>query len=168
MSDTFNLDDFRINEELVAIHLDATTRDEAIHRLADILIAQGYIKPSYIEAAIEREATCPTGLPTRGVGTAIPHAGMEHTLKPGIAVGTLAQPVKFGALGDPDSEIDISVIFMLSVTKPDAQVYLLQSLIEVYKDEDLLRRLATTTDPGVVVGEVNAALAKVKASGGNA
>jgi PTS system galactitol-specific IIA component len=78
------------------------------------------------------------------------------------------QPVKFGALGDPDSEIDISVVFMLSVTQPDAQVYLLQSLIDVYKDEDLLRRLAATTDPAVVVGEVNAALAKVKASGGNA
>jgi PTS system galactitol-specific IIA component len=163
MSEDFDLDDFRVSESLVAVHMNAATMEATIRHLADILIAQGYVRPSYTEAALAREATCPTGLPTPGVGTAIPHAGVEHTLRPGIAIGTLAQPVKFGELGDPNSLIDVSVIFMLSVTQPDAQVYLLQSVIEIYKDEVLLRRVQAATEPGIVAAEVNAALAKVKA-----
>jgi PTS system galactitol-specific IIA component len=161
MSNSFDLDQFRVNEALVALHLQARTMDEAVRQLADIFIREGYVKPSYTAAALEREMSCPTGLPTPGLGTAIPHAGVEHTLKPGIAVATLAKPVKFGELGDPTSLIDVSVVFMLSVTQPDAQVYLLQSVIELYKDEALLRRLHEATDASTIVAEVNAALDRV-------
>lgn len=164
MSSNFDIDTFRVNENLVAVHMRAKTMAEAITHLSNILIEQGYVKPSYTAAAIERENTCPTGLPTPGVGTAIPHAGIEHTLKPGIAIGTLTQPVKFGQLGDPATQIDVSIIFMLSVTEPEAQVYLLQSIIDVYRDADLLKRLQAATDPGVIAREVNAALAKTTAS----
>ncbi len=164
MSSNFDIDTFRVNESLVAVHMQAKTMIEAVTHLSTILIEQGYVKPGYTAAALERENTCPTGLPTPGIGTAIPHAGIEHTLKPGIAIGTLAQPVKFGQLGDPDTQIDVSIIFMLSVTEPDAQVYLLQSIIDVYKDAELLKRLHAATDPGVIAREVNAALAKTTAS----
>ena len=163
MSNDFNLDNFRINKDLVAVHLDAATSLDVITQLSEIFIEHGYVKPSYSAAAIAREETSPTGLPTPGVGTAIPHVEIEHVLKPGIAVGTLAEPVKWGQLGDPTNQIDISIIFMLSVTVPSEQVYLLQSLIEVYKDEQMLLKLQATTDPAVIVEEVNAALAKVKA-----
>jgi PTS system galactitol-specific IIA component len=158
MSSTFDLGMFRVNESLVAVHLPATTMSEAITYLSNILLEQGYVKPSYAAAALHREETSPTGLPTPGVGTAIPHASSEHTLKPGIAVGTLASPVKFGELGDPTSQIDVSVIFMLSVTEPEAQVYLLQSIVDVYKDEGLLRKVQSATDASVIVDEVNRAL----------
>jgi PTS system galactitol-specific IIA component len=133
-----------------------------ITRLSQILIKRGYAKPSHTQAAIEREATCPTGLPTDGIKTAIPHTGVEHSLKPGIAIATLARPVKFGELGDPDHKLDVSIVFMLCVTQPDAQVYLLQSLVEVYKDAELLRRLHAASDASLIVDELNASLAKVK------
>lgn len=166
MSENFNLDSFKINENLVAVHLDAATSVDVITQLSKIFIEHGYVKPSYPAAVIAREETSPTGLPTPGVGTAIPHAETKHALMPGIAVGTLVKPVKWGQLGDPANLIDISIIFMLSVTVPNAQVYLLQSLIEVYKDEEMLRKLQATTDPAVIVEEVNAALEKVKAING--
>ena len=162
MAKDFDLDSFQINEDLVSVHLEAQTAAEVISRLSNILIDQGYVKQSYTAAAIAREESCPTGLPTPGLGTAIPHADVEHTLKPGIAVGTLEKPVKFGKLGDPDNEIDISIVFLLSVTQPSAQVYLLQSLIEIYKNENLLRNLQAETDPKKIVDMVNAALMKVK------
>jgi len=164
MSTDFDLDAFRVNEKLVVVQMEAADMRDALTRLGAVLVEQGYIKPSYIPAALERESTCPTGLPTPGVGTAIPHAGVEHTLKPGIGIATLKTPVKFGALGDPESFIDVSVIFMLCVTQPDAQVYLLQAVINVYKDEALLRRVQAATDPGLIVREVNAALAGVRST----
>jgi hypothetical protein len=53
---------------------------------------------------------------------------------------------------------------MLSVTRPEAQVYLLQSIVDVYKDEASLRRLYAATDPEEIVQQVNAALAHSNAA----
>jgi galactitol PTS system EIIA component len=151
---------FQVPEELVVVRMPAVTVPEVIERLGNVMVAHGYVRSSFIDAAIYREETSPTGLPTPGLGTAIPHAGVEHTLKPGIAIATLAQPVSFGELGDPESHLDVSIVFMLSVTEPEAQVYLLRSLVSVYRDEAALRRLYTATDPAFIAGEVNAALAQ--------
>jgi PTS system galactitol-specific IIA component len=163
MMDRFDLEDFRVSSELVAVQMQAETPAEVISRLSQILVDQGYAKPTYAQAAIEREETFPTGLPTDGVRVAIPHAGAEHALKPGLAIGTLAKPVPFGELGDADSKLEVSIVFLLCVSEPDAQVYLLQSLIEVYKDAELLRKLQAATTPDLIVDEVNASLAAAKA-----
>jgi PTS system galactitol-specific IIA component len=163
VADRFDLEDFCVSSELVAVQMQAETPAEVIARLSQILVDQGYAKPTYAQAAIEREETFPTGLPTDGVKVAIPHAGVEHALKPGLAIGTLAKPVSFGELGDADSKLDVSIVFLLCVTEPDAQVYLLQSLIEVYKDAELLCKLQAATTPGLIVDEVNSSLAAVKA-----
>jgi PTS system galactitol-specific IIA component len=157
MSD-FDLDLFQVNEDLVLARLEAAGMEDVVTRLAQALIDQGYARPSYTEAALERERSYPTGLPTPGLGTAIPHASSEHALRPGIAVATLAEPVKFGELGDPNSLIDVSVVFMLCVTEPDAQVYLLQSLVDIYKEEATLRRLQAAEDASAIVEQINAAL----------
>jgi galactitol PTS system EIIA component len=161
MDARFDLNVFQIDASLVAVHLNAASMADVIQQLSNILIEQGYVKPSFTAAALEREATCPTGLPTKGVGTAIPHADVEHTLKPGIAVGTLARPVSWGLLGDPEQTQDVSVVFMLSVTEPSDQIYLLQSLIEMYGDEQMLLKLQAATDPAVIVDEVNRALERI-------
>jgi galactitol PTS system EIIA component len=150
---------FQVPEELVVVKMAATTSAEVIERLGSVMIEAGYIKASFINAAVAREATGPTGLPTPGIGTAIPHAGIEHTLRPGIAVATLAYPVPWGELGDPESRIDVSVVFMLSVTEPEAQVFLLRSLVSIYRDRAALRRLYDSIEPAQIAGQVNAALA---------
>jgi PTS system galactitol-specific IIA component len=98
---------FRVSADLVVVKLEAGSMEDVITHLAGMFIAQGYVKPSYTRSAIEREETCPTGLPTPGLGTAIPHGAVEHTLKPGIAIATLARPVEFGELGDPESRVDV-------------------------------------------------------------
>lgn len=154
----FQPEAFRVSADLVAVKMEADTMEEVITRLSAILVALGYVKPSYTQSALERETSCPTGLPTPGLGTAIPHGGVEHALKPGIAIATLARPVEFGQLGDPASRVKISIVFMLSVTQPEAQVYLLQALVDVYKDEASLRRLYAAADPNDIAQQVNAAL----------
>ena len=162
MDDQFVLDEFRVSPDLVVVHLQAETAAEAIAHLSEILIDRGYARPSYTQAAIEREMLSPTGLPLDGVKTAIPHAGPEHALKPGVAIATLAHPVLWGELGDPDSQIEVSIVFLLCVSRPEAQVYLLQSLVEVYKDTALLERLWAAADSTIIVEEVNASLARVQ------
>jgi len=159
---TFNPEVFHVSADLVFVQMAAETADEVVGRLSDIFIVQGYVKPSYKRSALEREETCPTGLPTPGLGTAIPHGGVEHTLKPGIAIATLTRPVEFGELGNPTNRVKVSIVFLLSVTQPEVQVYLLQAIMNVYKDEASLRRLYAATDPEDIVQQVNAALAHSK------
>ena len=160
----FKPETFRVSPELVQVRLEAGSMEEVINRLAGVLVAQGYVKPSYAQSALERESSCPTGLPTPGLGTAIPHGGVEHALKPGIAIATLARPVAFGQLGDPGRTVPISIVFMLSVTQPEAQVYLLQALVDVYKEETSLRQLYAATRPEEIAEQVNAALQQASAS----
>lgn len=164
MNAGFDLNVFQIDASLVTVHMEAASMEDVIQQLAGVLIEQGYVKPSFTAAALERESTCPTGLPTKGVGTAIPHAEVEHTLKPGIAVGTLAHSVTWGLLGDPEQSQEVSVVFMLSVTEPSDQIYLLQSLIEMYGDEQMLLKLQAATDPAMIVEEVNRALERIGAA----
>ena len=163
MNDNFDLDSFQINPELVSVQMEAENAAEVIFELSRVLFESGYVKSSYADAAIAREEGFPTGLPTKGCGTAIPHADIDHAIKPGIAVGTLKNPVKFGQLGDASTQIDVSIVFLLSVTIPSAQVYLLQALVEVYKDEDLLKKLVEAEESSVIVNQVNLALTQVKA-----
>ena len=151
---------FRVPKELVIVQLEAATVPEVIEQLGAIMVEHGYVRPSFIPAAILREETSPTGLPTPGLGAAIPHADTEHTLKPGIGIATLAHPVPFGQLGDPESRLDVSIVFMLSVTEPETQVYLLRSIVGVYREEAALRRLYAATDPAQVASQVNASLAQ--------
>ena len=163
MNDNFDLDSFQINPDLVSVQMEAKSAAEVISELSRLFFESGYVKSSYAGAAIAREEGYPTGLPTKGCGTAIPHADIDHTIKPGIAVGTLRNPVKFGQLGDASNQIDVSIVFLLSVTIPSAQVYLLQALVEVYKDQDLLKKLVEAKESSVIVNEVNFALTQVKA-----
>ena len=160
---TASSDGFLVNTDLVVIQMVVVNSFEVVERLSNIFISKGYVKPSYMRSAIEREETCPTGLPTPGLGVAIPHGGLEHTIKPGIAIATLARPVEFGELGNPTSRVKVSVVFMLSVTQPESQIYLLQALMNVYKDEGTLHRLYNATNVEEIVKQVNSALAHSKA-----
>ena len=53
-----------LDKELILVGLDVATAEEAIRLLADKMISHGYVKSSFTEAVLKREAAFPTGLPT--------------------------------------------------------------------------------------------------------
>jgi PTS system galactitol-specific IIA component len=85
-----------LNESTISLNLEAETSTEVIHHLGEKLLAAGFVKDSFIEAAITREATLPTGLPLGGdINVAIPHTDIIHVIQSGVAMATLAKPVVF-------------------------------------------------------------------------
>ncbi len=138
-------------EELIIVPMRAQSAAEAIEELAARLQAGGYVRDSWLRAALERERTFATGLPTQGVGVAIPHADVEHVLKQGIAVGVLEEPVEFGEMGNPDATVAVRIVCALAVHKSDLMVKLLQRLVEVFQDEQLLQRMAAVQSAGEMV-----------------
>lgn len=133
--------------DLFLIGLGATARDDVLRAVAGALEDKGYVHDSYADAVVAREREYPTGLQTT-VGTAIPHADVEHVREPGIAVATLASPVGFTAMGTDDDRVDVRAVFMMAITDADAQVTVLGQLVDVLQDDELLRRLVDVADAG--------------------
>ncbi|MGF1635231.1 MAG: PTS sugar transporter subunit IIA [Phycisphaerae bacterium] len=97
----------------IRMPLAATSKNEAIGELVDLLAANGEIKDAkkVLAAVLEREQTRTTGI---GNGLAIPHGktvGTDHLV---MAIGKPAEPLDFQAIdGRP-----VSIIWLLS-SPPD-------------------------------------------------
>jgi len=135
-----------ITADLIIVQLEAINSQEIIQALGNKLFTMGYVKGSYVPAVINREGRFPTGLPLGEINVAIPHTDVEHVNKPAIAVATLAHPVAFNNMGDPSETLDVSIVFLLAMKEPHAQVDLLQNLVETFQNAEILERLLIATD----------------------
>jgi PTS system galactitol-specific IIA component len=126
--------------------INETTRNGALQRLADHMIAAGYARTGYSEAVISRENTYPTGLHTSGVGIAIPHADTEWTLRPALVIGLPDQPIDFKPMGGQGSQVQASIIFMLTLSDTSAHIGFLQAFSKIIEDQEVMNQLRQTQD----------------------
>lgn len=137
-----------LDENTIVLKMDKTTKEDVIRALAAKLEMQGYVKSSYVDAVLAREATMPTGLPmgTASRNVAVPHTDPEHVLKPGIALATLRRPLDFANMEEPDELVPVSTVFMLALNDKDAQVEMLSTIMEAIQDEEIMKELADAAD----------------------
>ncbi|MCR4398894.1 MAG: PTS sugar transporter subunit IIA [Firmicutes bacterium] len=121
------------------------TKEEAIGCLAGLLRDRGYVKDSFLEAVLAREREYPTGLPTRPVAVAIPHADPGHCIVPCLAVARLIEPVAFGNMGAESGVVDVSLVFLIGLTAGGDHVSFLGRLAGVFRREDEIERLMKAT-----------------------
>lgn len=127
----------QLSPEAIALNVPANTREEVIRLLAAKLEQLGYVRPTYAEAVIAREAKLPTGLPLgREINVAVPHTDPEHVLKPGIALATLARPVDFANMEDPQEAVPVGLVFMLALNHKDRQIEMLQAVMETIQSPE--------------------------------
>jgi PTS system galactitol-specific IIA component len=136
-----------LSADLIISQLEAANVKEIIESLGNKLHAFGYVKDSYVPAVIKREGIFPTGLPLGNINVAIPHTDVEHVNKPAIAVATLANPVAFGNMGDSGNTLKVSIVFLLAMKEPHAQVDLLQNLVETFQNPEVLEILLGAANP---------------------
>lgn len=145
-----------LDPEAIVLGSEASTNEEIIRILAGRLEALGYVKSSYADAVVRREASIPTGLPLeRADNVAVPHTDPEHVLKPGIALGTLKRPVTFANMEDPDEMLAVGFVFLLAINDKDKQIEALQSVMATIQDPqalDGLRSAKTLDDVRAVLG----------------
>lgn len=153
-----------LSEDLILLDLEARHAEEVIQRMAEHLLSRGYVKPSYPQAVMARERRFPTALPTP-IPISFPHTDVSHCLRPAIAVGVLRQPVKFGFMGDPTQQLDVRVVFMLSVTRPEYQVQTLQKLIDLCQQVEHIERILHASTPREVLAVLSALFEPTASSG---
>ncbi len=144
----------------VALHYGAADSKDVIAHLGRLLFDEGYVRETFVEAALDRESRLPTGLPLSGdVNAAIPHTEVEHVLKPGLAMATLSAPVTFQNMVSPEEAVPCQLVFVMALDQPKAQIEMLQEIAGVLQNPTCIERLMSAQD----LEEVRAALSKVHA-----
>jgi galactitol PTS system EIIA component len=126
----------------IVLGIKAATDQDVIRILADRLHTLGYVKPSFADAVLEREATLPTGLPLGGDNNvAVPHTDPEHVLKPGLALATMVEPVSFFNMEDSDEKLQVSVVFLMALNDKDKQIEMLQEIAGTIQSPEIISAL---------------------------
>ena len=140
-----------LNESLMVLGMEANSCKEVFEQLGGILTHEGYTKDSYVEALIAREQEYPTGLDIDGFGVAIPHTDVSHVKKAATGVAVLKKPVTFIQMGTDDEEVDVKLVFMLSVENPNAHIDELQKLLAIIQDTAVLEQLSKAEDAKKII-----------------
>lgn len=141
----------------ILLNVEAKDSSEIIRQLGRKLYESGYVKESFIDAAINRENRLPTGLPlSGGFNAAIPHTDIEHVKKPALALATLKTPIPFRNMAFPSETVEVSLVFLLALEQPKAQIEMLQEIAGVLQAPIVVSALMKATN----YKEVTAALKK--------
>jgi PTS system galactitol-specific IIA component len=131
-----------LTPQRVLLRVSAASAEEVIRRLAALLEAEGVVRPSFVEAVLERERTHPTGLPLAGdLHAAIPHADVTHVIAPALAVATLACPVSFRNMVNPGEIVPVSIVILMALDEPHSQIEMLQRLAAFFQDPERVRKV---------------------------
>lgn len=130
-----------VREELVIVDLPASSREQALRDMAQILVDKELCAPTFPKAIIERERVHPSGLPMAGHKIAIPHTDPDHVYESVILFARLASPVSFAMMGAPRETAPVRLISMFALKEYDLVGDVLETLIAVFQDNSLLDRL---------------------------
>ena len=146
-----------VTEENVLVNLEASTKEEVIRILVDLLVKNGSVKPEYYDILISREEEYPTGLPTEGVHVAIPHGCSEGTVsKPAIAVATLRQKVTFRNMASKEEELSVGIVFLLALVSEHELAEDLSRVMSIFSRGDMLARLYASKNKREAVDIISA------------
>lgn len=131
-----------LQPESVLLNCEFATAEEVITAIGNKLYDSGFVKESFVNAAIEREKKLPTGLPLGGgINAAIPHTEIEHVIKPALGMATLINEVNFRNMVSPDELVPVRLVFLLALEQPKAQIEMLQEVAGVLQNPDLVSDL---------------------------
>ena len=122
----------------VKLNLAPVSKEDAIRAAGELLVKQGCVEPSYVDAMLAREKLVSTYM---GMGLAIPHGTTQAkgtVKKTGIVFTQYPDGVDF------DGEKAQLVIGIAGIG--DEHLELLSKICETLDDEDVLNKMKTTDD----------------------
>lgn len=139
-------------ESAIILKYPAQNAEDVVNILGERLFEAGYVKDSFVQAALTREKSMPTGLPLQGnFNAAIPHTDIEHVKKAGVALATLTQPVTFQNMANPEEAVAVQLVFLLALDQPKAQIEMLQEIAGVLQNPIIIERIINTKEPHEVL-----------------
>lgn len=147
-----------LSRSAVVVGASAADQLAAIELVGGMLVAEGCVTPDYVEEMRQREQIVSTYL---GNGIALPHGTNEArtaVLRTGLAVAQFPSGVSWG-------EEPAHLVIGLAA-KAEEHIEVLSRLATILGDEDLCRRLGSTTDADEIHRTLTADEAEVPTGGG--
>ncbi|WP_223881594.1 PTS sugar transporter subunit IIA [Affinibrenneria salicis] len=120
-----------------------TSRTALLTQLADSLLADGLVKPSFLAGVLAREASYPTGIFMETHSIAIPHTEFEHVNHTGFAIAINRAGVEFHRTDEPDSVVTPALVVMMAIDPTCEKVAIIQSLFALLADADRVNEIVT-------------------------
>ncbi|MFO3717235.1 PTS sugar transporter subunit IIA [Anaerococcus sp. ENR1011] len=124
--------------------------NDALEKTAQILLDEGLVKDSYIEAIKEREKAFPTALEFENYSIAIPHTDPYHVNSEAMVVNILEKSVKFEQMATEGLYTDVDIIVMLAIKNKEKQVPYLKALIETFQDKEKVNTLLESENNDII------------------
>lgn len=135
-----------LKTECILGNIEAPSKEKALEMMADKLTSLGYVKDSYKQAILDREANYPSGLPMEDLKIAIPHTDADHVNESVICFARLKENVEFSVMGAPEEKIQVRLISMFALKEKKKIGDLLETLITTYQDNNVLQALVDAKD----------------------
>lgn len=131
---------FKLTEKDIFLGLTAQNKEEAIRFAGQKLVDNGYVKPVYIEAMLERERLTSTYL---GESIAVPHGTIEakeSVINTGIVFCQYPAGVEFGEEADDKAKIVIGI-----AARNNEHLDVIAKLTNALDDPNIIVKLSSTT-----------------------
>ena len=131
---------FKLTEKDIFLALTAQNKEEAIRFAGQKLVDNGYVKPVYIEAMLERERLTSTYL---GESIAVPHGTIEakeSVINTGIVFCQYPAGVEFGEEADDKAKIVIGI-----AARNNEHLDVIAKLTNALDDPNIIAKLSSTT-----------------------
>ncbi|KIE19959.1 PTS fructose transporter subunit IIC [Vibrio sinaloensis] len=133
-----------INENLIKLELEATSKQEVFEELVEVLYQQGRIsnKSDFLADILKREAEGNTGFEE---GIAIPHAKSAAVLEPAVVIGVRKAGIEYGA----DDGQPSTLFFMIASPDggDDHHIQVLAELSSKLIEDGFVERFINATSP---------------------
>ncbi len=133
-----------LNEKNIVLNIEVETKTEAIERVGNLLVQNGYVEKEYIEGMKKREADITTYI---GNGVAIPH-GMNQYIKyiknSGIVIAQYPEGVDFG-------EGNTAYLVIGIAGKNDDHMTILSKIAIACQDEKSVQKLIDSKDKSEII-----------------
>lgn len=100
------------------------------------------VNEDFAQALRDREKQFPTGIETLTMGVAVPHVDSEFVLQNALFITAFHPAVEFNRMDEPSQQVKVSLSFLLLIKDVSAHTATLAQLTEVWKNSDLLERMA--------------------------
>lgn len=140
-----------LDKELIFTQLKAKNDIEILKKLGRALWEKGYTAEGYCQAVVDRERQFPTGIETKGMGIAIPHASSEYVKKDQVAIAVLSEPVSFVRMDTEHAIAAVHIVFMLALTETERHLRYLERIVTLIQDEAVLQQLQQAKDAEAVI-----------------
>ena len=134
------------DEKIALFHETASSKEEALKKLADEFMSKGVAKDTFYDAILTREKTFATGLSCNKMCVAIPHTDPEHVNKVQLGFMSLDTPVDFIEMGTEDKHIGVTMIIMMALKEAHQQLDMLMKLMDVFQNDEVLDRMMATNN----------------------